>query len=70
MRLAGRAGLALIEHPCELDDVLIRVLNTAIMLTQATFGNIQLSHPETGALYLVRQSGHNPPADPDQRHPH
>ncbi|WP_217267732.1 GAF domain-containing protein, partial [Mycobacterium sp. ST-F2] len=57
MRQARYAAMALIDNPIELDSLLVRVLNTAIRLTDATFGNIQLAQPDTGALHIVRQSG-------------
>lgn len=41
----------------ELEGLLVGVLDTAIALTGADFGNVQLVEPVTGALYIVAQSG-------------
>nr|WP_246461979.1 GAF domain-containing protein [Nocardia transvalensis] len=49
--LTGAAGL---------EDLLGRVLDSAITLTGADYGNVQLVDPATGALRIVTQSGFGP----------
>jgi hypothetical protein len=46
-----------LANPDGLEGLLVRVLDTAITLTAADFGNVQLVDPATGALRIVTQLG-------------
>jgi len=46
-----------LANPDGLEGLLVRVLDTAITLTGADFGNVQLVDPATGALRIVTQLG-------------
>lgn len=61
MRRLQETGTLCIQPESDLQQCLDSILGTAIFLTAADKGNIQLLEPETGALRIATQHGFEPP---------